>query len=270
MFKITVLCGLPHYFIAQGNHMLLLRQLEKMRTLLDQHRPLNQDVLRQIQDDLLLKYNQQSNAIEGNSLTIFETKVLLESGITANGKPFKDHLDILNHQEAIFYLIDLVKENAPLSEKIIQEFHYLILQKTDHAREAGRYRTVPVVIQGAEHQPPQPYLVEPQMQALIAWNQTELNRLNPIERIAMLHSKFVAIHPFIDGNGRTGRLILNLELMKAGFQVCILKAEQRAEYYRALSLADNGDYAAIVEFIANAVMETMTRTLDIIGVRDFQ
>ncbi|WP_341476348.1 Fic family protein [Conservatibacter flavescens] len=224
--------------------------------------------MQQIQADLLLKYNQQSNAIEGNALTIFETKVLLENGITANGKPFKDHLDILNHQEAIFYLIDLVKENAPLNEKIIKDFHYLLLQKTKDEREAGKYRTMPVVISGAEHQPPQPYLIEPQMQSLIHWNEDNLEKLHPLERIAMLHSKFVAIHPFIDGNGRTGRLILNLELMKAGFQVCVLKAEKRAEYYQALALADNGNYQAIINFVAQAAIETMERTLSIIDVNN--
>lgn len=244
----------------------IFEQLDRMRAVLNQHRPPHQETLVQIQDDLMIKYNHESNAIEGNSLSIFETRVLLESGMTANGKPFKDHLDILNHQEAIFYLADLIKDNAPLSEKVIQDFHYLILQKTKNEREAGKYRTMPVVIQGAEHEPPQPYLVEPQMQELLIWNSQQIGIMNDIERIAILHSRFVGIHPFIDGNGRTGRLILNLELMKSGFQVCILKAENRAEYYQALSLADKGDYQMICEFIAQAVLQTMKRTLQIIGI----
>ncbi|MGR6981420.1 Fic family protein [Testudinibacter sp. P27/CKL/0425] len=217
-----------------------------------------------IQADLMMKYNQQSNAIEGNRLDIFETKVLLENGITANGKPFKDHLDILNHQEAIGYLIDLVRENQPLDQSAVKNFHYLILQKTDHAREAGQYRAIPVVINGAEYQPPQPYLLQPQMDELLAWNTEQRTMLNPIERAAILHSRFVGIHPFIDGNGRTGRLLLNLELMKLGYQVAILKAEYRAEYYRALAQADLGDYQPIVRFVAEAVKETMERTLNII------
>ena len=243
---------------------MLITKLHKMRTLLDKHHPLNIAVMKNIQADLMLKYNQQSNAIEGNTLDIFETRVLLESGITANGKPFKDHLDIINHQEAIGYLTDLVKGNVPLTEATIKNFHYLLLQKTDNAREAGQYRNVPVVINGAEHQPPQPFLVHPQMEELMLWNQENLNTLEPIERIAMLHNKFVAIHPFIDGNGRTGRLLMNLELMKAGFQVTILKAENRADYYRALALGDLGNYQPITEFIAKAVYETMERTLNLI------
>lgn len=243
--------------------MKLFDELDQMRALLDKFRPLNQQVLQQIEADLMVKYNQQSNAIEGNSLDIFETRVLLESGITANGKPFKDHLDILNHQEAIFYLVDLVRENEPLSEKAIKNFHYLILQRTENEREAGKYRQIPVVIRGAEHQPPQPYLVEPQMEDLIQWNQ-QAQTLHPIARIAQLHSRFVAIHPFIDGNGRTGRLLMNLELMKAGFQVTILKAERRMDYYRALAQADEGNYQPITHFIAEAVKETMERTLNII------
>lgn len=242
-----------------------LIELERMRTLLNQYRPLNPQIMQQIQTDLMMKYNQQSNAIEGNSLDIFETKVLLENGITANGKPFKDHLDILNHQQAIHYLIDLVKHNQVLDENTVRNFHYLILQKTENEREAGKYRTVPVTISGAEHQPPQPFLVKPQMEALIAWNMQNLNSLNPIERVAILHSRFVAIHPFIDGNGRTGRLLLNLELMKAGYQVAVLKAENRADYYRALAQADNGNYRPITEFIASAAIATMVRTLDIIA-----
>ncbi len=242
----------------------MISKLHQMRALLNQYRPLNQATMQSIQADLMLKYNQQSNAIEGNSLDIFETRVLLENGITANGKPFKDHLDIINHQEAIGYLIDLVKENAPLTEQTIKNFHYLLLQKTDNVREAGSYRTMPVTISGAEHQPPQPYLVNPLMEELIRWNSENSDRLEPIERIAILHNKFVAIHPFIDGNGRTGRLLMNLELMKAGFQVTILKAENRVAYYRALAKGDLGNYQIITEFIAQAVYETMERTLNII------
>lgn len=240
-----------------------LHYLTQLRILLNRYRPLNQTVLAQIQADLMIKYNQQSNAIEGNSLDIFETRVLLESGITANGKPFKDHLDILNHQEAIGYLIDLVRENRPLDETTVKNFHYLILQKTDHAREAGKYRNVPVTISGAEHQPPQPFLVQPKMETLVKWNAQA--QLHPVERAARLHSEFVGIHPFIDGNGRTGRLLLNLELMKAGFQVVVLKAENRADYYRALAQADLGDYHAIIRFVAEAAIETMERTLNIIN-----
>lgn len=243
----------------------LLDKLDNYKTILDEFRPLNQKVLQQIEQDFLVKYNQQSNAIEGNSLTIFETRVLLESGITANGKPFKDHLDILNHQEAIYYLNDLVKERKTLSEAIIKDFHYLLLQKTDNAREAGRYRTMPVVIQGAEHLPPQPYLIASKMEELVEWNNTQQS-LHPIERIAQLHNRFVGIHPFIDGNGRTGRLIMNFELLKSGYQLAIIKAEQRADYYQALQLGDQGNYTMITQVIAEAAIATMEHTLKIIDI----
>ncbi|HGO5824630.1 TPA: Fic family protein [Mannheimia haemolytica] len=241
----------------------LLDKLDNYKNILDEYRPLNQKVLQQIEQDFLVKYNQQSNAIEGNSLTIFETRVLLESGITANGKPFKDHLDILNHQEAIYYLNDLVKERKILSEAIIKDFHYLLLQKTDNAREAGKYRTMPVVIQGAEHLPPQPYLIASKMEELIEWNNKKQS-LHPIERIAQLHNRFVGIHPFIDGNGRTGRLIMNFELLKSGYQIAIIKAEQRADYYQALQLGDQGNYVMLTQVIAEAAIATMEHTLKII------
>lgn len=242
-----------------------LEKVDEYKKALDQYRPLNQQILQQIEQDFLIKYNQQSNAIEGNSLTIFETRVLLESGITANGKPFKDHLDILNHQEAIFYLIEAVKENKPLTESLIKDFHYLLLQKTDNAREAGQYRKMPVIIQGAEHILPQPYLISTEMESLIRWYSQE-KELHTIQRIAQLHNKFVGIHPFIDGNGRTGRLIMNFELLKAGYQIAIIKAEQRAEYYQALQLGDMGNYEMITQVIVNAVISTMAHTLKVIGV----
>lgn len=244
----------------------LLDKLDNYKNILDEYRPLNQKVLQQIEQDFLVKYNQQSNAIEGNSLTIFETRVLLESGITANGKPFKDHLDILNHQEAIYYLNDLVKERKILSEAIIKDFHYLLLQKTDNAREAGKYRTMPVVIQGAEHLPPQPYLIASKMEELIEWNNKQQS-LHPIERIAQLHNRFVGIHPFIDGNGRTGRLIMNFELLKSGYQIAIIKAEQRADYYQALQLGDQGNYVMLTQVIAEAAIATMEHTLKIISMK---
>ncbi len=239
----------------------LIRQLNSLR-------PFNAITLKRIEEHFFLKYNQQSNAIEGNTLTLSETKILLENGITAKGKPFKDHLDIINHRNAIGYLRDLVRERPPLSERIIKEFNYLLLKGTDEEYQAGQYRTMPVIIQGTAHIPPQPYLVASKMEALVA-DYCHLSRTDdPIEiinRIARLHSDFVYIHPFIDGNGRTGRLIMNFELMKNGLPIAILSADHREEYYEALAYADNKNYQYIEDLLQNSVKNAIQEILTIVG-----
>ncbi|WP_439258196.1 Fic family protein [Lonepinella sp. BR2271] len=240
-------------------------QLKKLLDLLNSKRPFNEITAKSIQDHFDLKYNQQSNAIEGNSLTLSETKILLENGITAKGKPFKDHLDIINHQQAIFYLQDVVREKLPLSEKIIREFHYLLLKGSENERYAGVYRTIPVMISGAEHIPPQPYLLPSKMADLVSDYQKNLAVTDDnIALIAKLHADFVAIHPFVDGNGRTGRLLMNFELMKNGYPLAIIPFDSRDDYYQALAQADNGDYLAIEQLIKSAVMSSIIEMLNVV------
>lgn len=218
-----------------------------------------------LKNHFYLKYNQQSNAIEGNSLTLTETKVLLENGITAKGKPFKDHLDIINHREAIYYLDDLVKNKIDLSEKIIKEFNYLLIKGTKEEYYAGKYRTQPVILSGSTHIPPQPYMLNALMEGLVADYQQDIEKADDkIARIAKLHSDFVSIHPFLDGNGRTGRLLMNLELLKNGYPLAILSDEKRVEYYQALQQADQNNYQLITNFIKESIKETAIETLNVI------
>ena len=241
-------------------------EADRLKHILDGFRPLPERTVQSLQNSLLMRYNQESNAIEGNSLTLVETKVLLEQGVTAKGKPFKDHLDVINHQEAIYYLMDLVKNKEPLSERIIKDFNSLLLKGTKDEREAGVYRTVPVTLEGSEHIPPQPYLLQKKMEDLIISNddRTDPDIMHPIERIARLHADFVGIHPFVDGNGRTGRLIMNLELLKNGYPLAVISVNDRADYYQALSQADHGNYQAIENVIHNAVCKTLTWELDVV------
>lgn len=240
-------------------------ELEELKKELDSYRPLPEETAKSLKGNLMLKYNQESNAIEGNSLTISETKVLLENGITAKGKPFKDHLDIINHQKAIEFLSDLVREKSVLSERDILDFHYLLLKGTENSDSAGAYRRVPVTIIGATHKTTPPFLIQKDMEDLLIWhNEALAKEMNPVTRAALLHTKFVRIHPFIDGNGRTARLLLNTELLKAGYPMAIIKKEDRAEYYDALeSVGWLEDFSKIVAFIQENVKETAKFMLDI-------
>lgn len=240
-------------------------ELEELKKELDSYRPLPKETANSLRENLMLRYNQESNAIEGNSLTISETKVLLENGITAKGKPFKDHLDIINHQKAIEYLEDLVRENLVLTQRDILNFHYLLLKGTENSDNAGVYRKVPVTISGTAHQTTPPFLIQKDMEDLLIWHNEALTQnLNPVIRAALLHTKFARIHPFIDGNGRTARLLLNTELLKAGYPMAIIKKEDRAEYYDALeSVGWLEDFNKIVEFMQENVKETTKFMLDI-------
>lgn len=207
-------------------------QLDQLKSTLDQHRPLDSAIVSNLREDLIVRWTYHSNAIEGNTLTLRETKVALE-GITIGGKSLREHLEAVNHRDAILLLEDLVKKNEPLDEWTIKSLHHLIL-KGINDDNAGRYRTVNVRISGAEHLPPDQLVVPELMEKFIEWYHREAMNLHPVERAARVHSDFVKIHPFVDGNGRTSRLLMNLELLKAGYPAAVLPVERRFEYYRAL------------------------------------
>lgn len=245
-----------------------MSKAEALKNILDTYRPLPRSTAESLEASLMMRYNQESNAIEGNKLTLVETKVLLEHGVTSNGKSFRDHLDIINHQEAIYYLMDLVKEKSPLTQRTILEFNALILKGTPEEKhgQAGRLRNTSVFISGSSHVPPQPYLVAPLMEQLLTRYQDNLDRglLSPIENIARLHADFVGIHPFIDGNGRTGRLVMNMELMKAGYPVAIIESANKQYYYQALQAADKQDYKPIIQLIDETLEKQLTDILNVI------
>src|SRR5699024_4284724 len=182
---------------------------------------LPQHTLRTLQEKLFIESTYNSNAIEGNTLTLNETKVVLE-GIKIGGKTLCEHLEVINHQEAIFFVEEIVKDEEPLSEWQIKNIHRLVLKGIDDSG-AGVYREEQVFISGAKHVPPVAILIPEKMGDMINWYKNEGSHLNAIERGAMLHAIFVGIHPFVDGNGRTARLLLNLELMKDGYPPVIIK-----------------------------------------------
>lgn len=214
--------------------------------------------------DVELTYN--SNAIEGNTLTITETKVVLEDGITiGKGKTLKEHLEVINHKEAIDYVEEIVTKNIDISETVIKNLHYIILKSINN-ENAGKYRNVNVLISGSKHRPPEHFLVEEQMRELICWYNGNKEKLHPIELAAIFHHKFTYIHPFIDGNGRSARLLTNLILMRSGYPICVIKIEDRDEYMSALEKASvNNEYTDFIKIIENAVEVSLDMYLYILG-----
>lgn len=206
----------------------LLSQIDQKKKLLDQCRPLTEGELERLREEFIVEYTYNSNAIEGNTLTLRETDLVLQ-GLTIDQKPLKDHMEAIGHKEAFDFVSDLVKENASISESIIKKIHYLVL--ADKKDDRGVYRKVPVRIMGAQHEPMQPYLIEPAMEQLLRAYEKSAEHI--ITKLARFHIEFEGIHPFIDGNGRTGRLLVNLELMKAGYPPIDIKFTDRITYYNA-------------------------------------
>lgn len=206
----------------------LLAAINRKKMELDSRRPLTKGELERLTEEFVVEYTYNSNAIEGNTLTLRETDMVLR-GMTIDRKLLKDHMEAVGHKEAFEFVRDLVKEQAPLSESIIKQIHYLVL--ADKREDRGVYRRVPVRIMGAKHELVQPYLIQPEMERLLEAYRTSTEHI--ISRLARFHIEFERIHPFIDGNGRTGRLLVNLELMKAGFPPIDIKFADRISYYNA-------------------------------------
>ena len=238
----------------------LFAQVDALKTELTKKRPLTQSELKRLQEEFLVEFTYNSNAIEGNTLTLRETALVLE-GITIDKKPLKDHLEAVGHRDAFLYVQQLVTDKIAVSEKLIKDIHSLVLM--DRPEDKGTYRRIPVRIMGAYHEPPQPYLVPVQMEQLIV-GQKETKR-HPIENAALFHLNFEGIHPFIDGNGRTGRLLLNLMLMQQGYPPIDVKFADRSRYYACFdSYYKDKTAAPMVEMVAEYLGERLQRYLDIL------
>ena len=229
--------------------------INSLKNAIDSHRPFSKRLADSLHEKLIVEWTYNSNAIEGNTLTLSETKVVLE-GITIGGKSMVEHLETINHREAILFIEDNVSNKEILSEWNIKNIHALILKEIDNMN-AGKYRTENVVISGAKHIPPKHYEVSCLMQKLIAEYQSEWTMYHPVVRATLLHGEFVKIHPFIDGNGRTSRLLLNFELMKNGYVPIIIKNEDRAKYYDVLDLAHTTmNYGPFINLVSELVIES--------------
>ncbi|OPX88159.1 Fic family protein [Pelotomaculum sp. PtaB.Bin117] len=238
----------------------LFLRIDAMKAELNKRRTLTEGELKCLQEEFLVEFTYNSNAIEGNTLTLKETAMVLE-GITIDKKPLKDHLEAVGHRDAFLYIQQLIKDKAPFSERVIKDVHSLVLM--DRPEDKGVYRRIPVRIADAYHEPPQPYLVPGQMEQLIT--EFEKKKLHPIESAALFHLKFQGIHPFIDGNGRTGRLILNFMLMQNGYPPTQIKFVDRKRYYECFdSYHSEGSTEPMIKLIAEYVEKTLRRFLKIL------
>lgn len=206
----------------------IFSQIETKKAKLDSKRPLTKGELARLNEEFIVEYTYNTNAIEGNTLSLRETDLVLK-GLTIDKKPLKDHLEVIGHKEAFDFVSELVINNTPISENVIKQIHYLVL--ADKKEDRGVYRSIPVRILGAKHEPVSPYLIKPKMTELLL--QYSKSKEPTITKLARFHIEFESIHPFIDGNGRTGRLLTNLELMKAGYPSIDIKFKDRLAYYNA-------------------------------------
>ena len=243
----------------------LFTELDVLKVRLDAHRPLPPDVVSQIREDMRVRFTYHSNAIEGNTLTMSETKAVLEDGITIGGKSLKEYLEAVGHSHAIDYMEALVQRDEALTERTLKEIHNLILRNIDGAN-AGTYRRMNVLISGAGHIPPPAERVPEKMEAFFRWYGAARGALHPVEFAARVHADFENIHPFKDGNGRTARRIMNFELMRVGFPTVIVPVDARPDYYRNLDIAaTQGDYLPFVMQIAELAQKSFAHYWALLG-----
>ncbi len=231
-------------------------RLEEKKELLAQSRPLPAIALQKIKDSLSIEWTYNSNSIEGNSLTLQETYVVLQDGMTVKGKSLREHFEINNHHKALDYLYRIVDENYTISSKDILSIHAYVLNNIEDLY-AGRLRNAGVRISGANFVPPNARKVPDLLDELIDFVNTNPLQLNPIELATIFHHQFVYIHPFFDGNGRTVRLAMNLILLKAGYTPAIILKNDRKKYYAALNAANGGNYEKLMLIMAQALERTL-------------
>ena len=240
----------------------ILEQINSLKKSLDSCRPLTPAEVEAIKEVFLVEHTYNSNAIEGNTLTLQETALVLQ-GVTIDKKPLKDHLEAVGYKEAFQYIEELAKQDKDLSEYDIKSIHNLVL--ADRPEDRGTFRRVNVRIAGALTNPVQPYLIEPKIEELLnnykVWSET----MHIVERVAIFHLQFESIHPFIDGNGRTGRLIMNLQLIKEGLPAINIKFADRRKYYDAFDeYSRTGSTEAMINLVGEAVISRLREMIEMI------
>ncbi|MDR0310147.1 MAG: Fic family protein [Acidobacteriota bacterium] len=239
----------------------MFEELDTLYSKLKSIRPLSPESVRRLSDDFMIDYTYHSNAIEGSTLTLEETALVLKEGVTIGGKPLRHHLEAIGHRDAYCYVEDLVRNKIPVSERVIKDIHSLVLM--DRRTDKGVYRSVPVRVGGFH--PCQPYEVPVQMERLKLDYDGEMQNLHVVERAAVFHLRFETIHPFIDGNGRVGRLLLNLELMKEGYPPVNIKFSDRTKYYDCFNhyRENDNDASKMTGLIAGYAIDELKRYIEI-------
>lgn len=256
----------------------IFKKIDAFKKEIDALRPISADLEAKIMQKFRLDWNYNSNAIEGNNLTFGETKTFLLHGITADGKPLKDHLDIKGHNNALLLLEDIIHEERPITESFIRELHQMILQedyyndaitttgeKTKRLIKVGEYKQAPNHVKTATGEIfrfASPEETPAEMDKLIQWLRSEMEKgyadaLHPVALAALFHYKFIRVHPFDDGNGRLARILMNMLLMRAGYPPSVIKAVEKAAYYTALRKADGDDLDAFVEYVGIVLLDSM-------------
>lgn len=243
---------------------LILDEIDVLKKKLDTFREFDSFRIAQA---LELEYTFESNRIEGNTLTLRETDLVINEGLTISGKSMREHLEAINHVEAIAYIKQLMERNFPLNERELLSVHNLILRGII-PEDAGRYRRVQVMIKGSSYMPPQPFIVAKEMEDYFFWFNENKSKLHPVILAAEMHERLVTIHPFIDGNGRTSRLIMNLILLQNGYVIANIKGDydSRMSYYQSLEKAQtSGNKEDFIMFIATIEKQCLERYLKIIS-----
>ena len=245
-----------------------LQKADQLKEQINQCRPLPKEALEKIQQALEVEYTYDSNRIEGNTLTLQETALVVSEGVTISGKSMREHLEAVNHAQAIEFIKEAATGKVEITEHLIKELHALVLHGINK-EEAGKYRNVPVMIVGSRHIPPQPYMIAPLMEQFIRdYEDMENNRLHPILIAAFLHNELVKIHPFIDGNGRTSRLLMNLYLLAHDYTIANIRGDNESKmlYYKALETSHTeNNREPFNQLVADEVMKALERYLEILS-----
>ena len=233
-----------------------IKEIDKLNKQIDQFRPINKNLSKQIKEYLRIGLTYSSNALEGNTLTETETKVVLEDGLTIAGKPLRDHFEASGHSEAFDAVYDLAKKKT-ISEKDILKIHKLFFYRIDR-KNAGKYRSVPVIITGTDYLPPKPNEVPDLMKKFIKKLPLLRKKLHPVIYAATIHKEIVDIHPFLDGNGRTARLLMNLALFQHGYVITIIPPILRSDYLALVKKSQTGvkNDTDFINFISSMVYES--------------
>lgn len=245
---------------------LLINKIDEKKSLIDSRRPLSTDQLDRIKKVFDVDFTYNSNAIEGSTLTFSETKIILNEGLTIGGKKMSEHLEAINHKEAIDFIEEISSQNQ-ITEKTVKDLHFIILKGID-SKYAGVYRDRPVGVQksdGSIHHFCDPIKIHDEMISFI--NKINENKDHSIIKSAIAHLEFVSIHPFIDGNGRTARLLMNLILLNAGYPPAIIKMSNRADYILSIEKAQNeGDVEDFYKVICEALLESIDRYIELLDI----
>ncbi len=249
-------------FMASNHLKEILLRLDQKKTLIDPFRPLSPAILKRLREQLIVDWTYNSNAIEGNTMTLRETKMVIEDGLTIGGKSLAEHLEAINHKEAIEYVYELIQLNSIITERELKDIHSIILRKIDD-QYAGKYRDIQVRITGSKHTPPEA-LNLPQIMHDFTTKYLVHAQGHAIEQAALAHFHLVSIHPFVDGNGRTARLLMNLILIKHGYPPAIILKNDRRKYYNVLEKAHDGNLDDFIFFVARSLERTFGLYIEVI------